>query len=92
MKIEQGTVLTDGKKYWLFGDDNLAHPIEVSTDPEHFDLYIWEEEPTYVIRNRSVIVTKDMKPITDIVELTPSVKLIPKSKAVIVHSVFRQGY
>lgn len=92
MKIEQGTVLTDGKKYWLYGADNKAHPIEVSTNPEHFDVSIWEEEPTYVIRNRIEPITKDMKPITDIVELTPSVKLIPESKAVIAHSVFRQGY
>lgn len=92
MKIEQGTVLTDGKKYWLYGADNKAHPIEVSTNPEHFDVSIWEEEPTYVISNEAKPITKDMKPITDIVELTPSVKLIPKSKAVIAHSVFRQGY
>ena len=91
-KFEQGTVLTDGKKYWLFGDDNKAHPIEVSINPEHFDLAIWEEEPTYVISNKAKPITKAMKPITDIVELTPSVKLIPKSKAVIAHSVFRQGY
>lgn len=91
-KFEQGTVLTDGKKYWLYGADNKAHPIEISTNPEHFDVFIWEEEPTYVIRNRIEPITKDMKPITDIVELTPSVKLIPKSKAVIAHSVFRQGY
>lgn len=92
MKFEQGTVLTDGKKYWLFGADNMAHPIEVSTNPEHFDVSIWESEPTYVIRNRIESITKKMKPITDIVELTPSVKLIPKSKAVIAHSVFQQGY
>lgn len=92
MKIEQGTVLTDGKQYWLCGDDNMAHPIEVSTDPDHFDLCIWEEEPTYVISDRAVYITKEMEPITAIVELTPSVKLIPKSKAVIVHSVFKQGY
>lgn len=92
MKFEQGTVLTDGKKYWLYGADNKAHPIEVSTNPEHFDISIWEEEPTYVISNEAKPITKDMKPITDIVELTPSVKLIPKNKAVVVHSVFRQGY
>lgn len=92
MKFEQGTVLTDGKKYWLYGADNKAHPIEVSTNPEHFDASIWEEEPTYVISNEAKPITKGMKPITDIVELTPSVKLIPKSKAVIAPSVFRQGY
>lgn len=91
-KIEQGTVLTDGKKYWLFGADNMAHPIETSDNAEHFDLFIWESEPTYVISDRSEPITKAMKPITVVVEITPSVKLIPKSKAVIVHSVFKQGY
>lgn len=85
MKFEQGTVLTDGKKYWLFGADNMAHPIEVSTNT-------WGSEPIYVIRNRSVIVTKEMKPITDIVDLTPSVKLVPKDKAFVMSSVFRRGY
>lgn len=87
MKFEQGTVLTDGKKYWLYGEDNKAHPIEVSTE-----LSFWEAETSYIISNKAKPITKAMKPITDIIELTPSVKLIPKNKAVVVHSVFRQGY
>lgn len=91
-KFEQGTVLTDGKKYWLCGADNKAHPIEVSNNIDHFDLDIWTTEPTYVISNEAVTITKNMKPITDIVELTTSVQLIPKNKAVVAHSVFKQGY